>query len=29
VMKNVCTTNVAELATHFVEEAEPLVVLVE
>jgi len=29
VMKNVCTTNVAELATHFVEEGEPLVVLVE
>jgi hypothetical protein len=29
VMKNVCTTNVAELAAYFVEVGELLVVLVE
>jgi len=28
-MKYVCTTNAAELATYFVDEGEPLVVLVE
>jgi quercetin dioxygenase-like cupin family protein len=28
-LKNVCTTNTAELATYFVEKGKPLVVLVE